>query len=434
MSVSIILVHGTFAPDAEWTKPGSKLRRVLSERFATSGLEVEFLLARWSGRNSASSRMEAAKNIEKCVLARLENSPHRSIVLIGHSHGGSAVVEYLSASPECQSKISAAALLSTPFLYTKIAENINDLMRAFSIAMGIFLVLLLLILMSIVSDFVMRADIPGLNFAVLVFTIFFGCINVAWVWRGWTPKRMKKLKSDIDVYLSVCGGYLRTPEIPCYYSRVTGDEADSFLVTWQFVSWLATKLGLAISWLLFYFERIFRACLINKRRCVFSSLFALSSLVWLFGYLQNLIYGLGIVSHWRYISLSPLVFDIPFLDGWEYFEIMETALKMTGYIGFIIVAISLFLLILMILSVFMRYFCCVLTGWAFGLLDWKSAFYLEHAAESTPIGSVKLHHFEWERGSMGRFSLNHSRIYERSDALESLADWLVGKLHHQKTL
>ena len=107
-SVRVVLVHGTFARNAPWTQPGSKLRKALSR---IQGLEVCFSVPVWSGKNTPAARSNGGKTI----LRTLRDCPEHQLVLIGHSHGGNAILSMLDSYP-VHDRISAVVFLNTPFL------------------------------------------------------------------------------------------------------------------------------------------------------------------------------------------------------------------------------------------------------------------------------------------------------------------------------
>ena len=56
----VILIHGTFAQKADWTQPGSLVRRQLKEKL---GPDTQFLTFTWSGKNSPQARDHAGTTL-----------------------------------------------------------------------------------------------------------------------------------------------------------------------------------------------------------------------------------------------------------------------------------------------------------------------------------------------------------------------------------
>jgi len=130
--ISILLVHGTFAVDAAWTIEGSPFRRAIETSFSAYGHHVHFERVRWTGKNWFSARLAAAYNIREHVLAA-RSAGHR-IILVGHSHGGSAVSYFLKHYVEDASTVDTCVFLSTPFFTLKERPGLLHRVRAWTYA------------------------------------------------------------------------------------------------------------------------------------------------------------------------------------------------------------------------------------------------------------------------------------------------------------
>lgn len=112
----VILIHGTFAPDAKWVEPDAILPRALKERFPRAIIKS----FRWSGRNTHSARIQAGAELALFIRdTAAQYAANTDIHLIGHSHGGNVA---LYAIDQCliSPRIKSIAFLGTPFL------NIRD--------------------------------------------------------------------------------------------------------------------------------------------------------------------------------------------------------------------------------------------------------------------------------------------------------------------
>jgi alpha-beta hydrolase superfamily lysophospholipase len=91
-------VHGTFAPDAHWTKDGSLIRRVIAERLARDAFAVEFDVFRWPGRlhrkpnNSHKDRFRAGRELAARLADRIDRGPFTPHFIVAHSHGGNVAM------------------------------------------------------------------------------------------------------------------------------------------------------------------------------------------------------------------------------------------------------------------------------------------------------------------------------------------------------
>lgn len=106
----VILVHGTWASAAQWTKRGSTLRDALEREFPDSiAHEVT-----WGGANSPWGRGAAAAAIADAI--RSTDAMGR-VVIVAHSHGGNGALHALHELDVAdQRKVAALVCLATPFI------------------------------------------------------------------------------------------------------------------------------------------------------------------------------------------------------------------------------------------------------------------------------------------------------------------------------
>jgi len=131
---TIILVHGTFARDAQWIEQGSLLVQAVRKLLQLRSGPANFVSLKWSGRNLIEHRLAASEGLRNQVDEIWRKSPTEKIFVIGHSHGGSAISYYLKQYPESAACITGAIFLSTPFVTFKLKENLAGRVIAYSYA------------------------------------------------------------------------------------------------------------------------------------------------------------------------------------------------------------------------------------------------------------------------------------------------------------
>ena len=109
----VTLVHGTFAPNAVWTKPDSPLCAALQARF---GERVLIERVQWSGRNNFSARRNGAAELRDAITKRSDADARH--VIIAHSHAGN-IATYAAMDPAVNRRIAGIVTLATPFIVAR---------------------------------------------------------------------------------------------------------------------------------------------------------------------------------------------------------------------------------------------------------------------------------------------------------------------------
>jgi hypothetical protein len=112
----ITLVHGTFARNAAWTRPGSALREHLETYLPGRVVYHRF---RWSGWPSHFARDHAARDLRARLLKCVQNNETARHCVIAHSHGGNIVCYALRDAAELVERLDCIITLSTPFLLVR---------------------------------------------------------------------------------------------------------------------------------------------------------------------------------------------------------------------------------------------------------------------------------------------------------------------------
>jgi len=113
--VVVSLVHGTWARNANWVKPGSSFRAALAAELQRVNVNVAFRVLKWSGGNSMRARRAAAQSLALMVRNECDGAPE---FIIGHSHGGTVAMRACNDA-ETTRRISGVACLSTPVYHLR---------------------------------------------------------------------------------------------------------------------------------------------------------------------------------------------------------------------------------------------------------------------------------------------------------------------------
>src|SRR4030095_12106292 len=112
----ITLMHGTFALNSTWTRPGSSFVTNLSSALAVRGFgAVQFRRFLWSGGNTFSARATAQREFGADlddVARTFPGVPHFVVAL---SHGGTVAL-VTALARDNGFPIAGLACLATPFL------------------------------------------------------------------------------------------------------------------------------------------------------------------------------------------------------------------------------------------------------------------------------------------------------------------------------
>lgn len=113
--ITVTLVHGTFARDAQWTDKHSDFSKSISRAVPGKVLLTRF---RWTGSNSHRARLHAGEKLATYLRNLITEFPAARHHVIAHSHGGN-VVMYAMRDKSVADRISSLVCLATPFITLK---------------------------------------------------------------------------------------------------------------------------------------------------------------------------------------------------------------------------------------------------------------------------------------------------------------------------
>jgi pimeloyl-ACP methyl ester carboxylesterase len=190
----ITLVHGTWARNATWVKPDSRMCKHLRE------LDPNVIIRsfQWSGGNSHRARLKAADALVKQLSETFSQYRTAEHHIVAHSHGGNVAL-YALRDPGVCARIASVVCLATPFIHVearplKPALSVLRLL-VYSAALGSFAVLafasILFMLMSVLyfpeSELAVLMRSMGLPRALTIMGII--ALSGLTVWAAWRAAR-----------------------------------------------------------------------------------------------------------------------------------------------------------------------------------------------------------------------------------------------------
>lgn len=219
----ILLVHGTFARGAGWTRADSRLSRALMERLDGPVCVEPFV---WSGSPTASARFEAAERLASRLQDNATCSPNTRRFVIAHSHGGNIAL-YALRDDSVAASVDGLACMATPFLVARRRDLGREGTRS------ILLVLLILALVGYgwLIGPALPASIPwGLPLFMYLVAVALGLGQLYKRWQGLAGGLIAKLR------------LAELPPSKLLVLRATGDEASALLLFFQFMTVLGVRL------------------------------------------------------------------------------------------------------------------------------------------------------------------------------------------------
>lgn len=136
----VVMIHGTYARENEWSLPASPLGQALAPGAGLARLC-------WSGANSMRCRGLAARAL-RVELAALAERGYRHIALVAHSHGGNIALKACEDAATA-ARVSAIVCIATPFLTAwrprlkrvgNLATRLGLVVQSLGLGMGFMLI------------------------------------------------------------------------------------------------------------------------------------------------------------------------------------------------------------------------------------------------------------------------------------------------------
>ncbi|MGO4513502.1 lipase family alpha/beta hydrolase [Bradyrhizobium sp. 2TAF36] len=415
--VAFILVHGTFATHASWVKNGSPIRQTLEAISTHCGQLAKFEVVKWSGKNRGVDRIKASAEIARLTEKITHSEPGEPIILIGHSHGGSALAYFLKAFPDLRPSIKGCIFLSTPFVAMRLRPQASALARAIGAALG---VILFFVTTALVGYFCWKFKLErGVAVSLISFSFLFGSAAAIAVWtRG---SSWLKRSIEVDAFKNRISDTqtANLPQASFLFVRASGDEAAALLSASQFVSWCMSNLaGLASAVVVFAARELLR---INKSGWgrVLLMISAVILTVW---FLAITLIRLEFHS-WTWGDFVGRGWDIgtgyPVVDKFASYLVL---LLSPFFVALVLGSFAYSFLMLSSLTV------GAVALRLFGWMSIKEAIFTDFSVEPLPYGHYDLIHIDWSEQSPDEIGLNHSRTYLNPVALDQIAKFVSSTL------
>jgi len=222
--VIVTLVHGTFSPDAEWTRRGSSFRIELADRLSGLG-HVHLRRFTWSGANNLFDRFDAEIALRRNISRIHSRFPDAQHFVVAHSHGGNIASGLLTG--DRQPGVTGIACLATPFFHLRFREEALDQTLLSRSWVGI------LSLCAFIT-----AQMVHLNWWVQ-FIVIAGCVFVGSSVGAFLSGGLSAIAAPAREF--VAGAQPRR-RMPLLNLRGAGDEAAFALSFGQMVDWICSSM------------------------------------------------------------------------------------------------------------------------------------------------------------------------------------------------
>ena len=420
----VLLVHGTFARNAPWTRPNSLLCRALRASLNNPDLRS----VEWSGRNTFRARTEAAESIASCIQAVDSDTP---IAIICHSHGGSAVAYGIRQCPNAFRNVRTVVCLATPFFGFSVRPGYQALLLATLVSVFFLMFqLLFLVLTALITEHFS----PFVDQPYGMITIGFILLATAAAIAGALWRRRTRLFQPFEGVVRLAAAWDTTQVTLPHplFVRSMGDEVGLALGTLQFTAMVLNRtLNLLSSVLSHVLVRIRRAAARPHGALIVISLAAL--LIAASGVLAAMAATFG--YHPRYW--------IDILYPWSRgFHIVDPEFGVADHAARLVYALALFMVALayaFMLSTALITLAAVFLSWittaVFGCFSLRLAIAVESAVEPTPEGLHRFLNAGWSRNVFDlrndRSTLQHSEPYSSDSVLESVVSHIAAHLVEQ---
>jgi pimeloyl-ACP methyl ester carboxylesterase len=185
---------------------------------ATAKVPCRFERVVWSGRNRLSDRYQATHRIAEIVNSRAIGE---RFVLVGHSHGGSAIAYYLREQNPVPEAVVGSVFLSTPFVALRERQGGKEIASSVVVIIGATLITLFY-------------QLPFKLIVIAWAVVIIASIAYRWIPSRWVTKKSSNIgEQSLSERIKV----QQTADLPngrYLFLRSSGDEAAAALSFAQF--------------------------------------------------------------------------------------------------------------------------------------------------------------------------------------------------------
>jgi len=383
-----ILIHGTFARNADWTQEGSAFREALSSHFPKGSTPLCFETLLWSGWNTRRSRFTASEALHKLITRLKKDRPDEEVILIGHSHGGSIIAYCAKIYPEIMKNVSGFVFLSTPFIAIRIRDDMVDILHSilfFGLVLAAGVLTSVLILAFVNSDL-------GLVVSLSMLIIFF-----CWI-PALTNSIANRLHRRLEQRLARHVQQSQTADFSSTRTMIVHMVGDEVAVVFSFaraIGMLAGRLAKITQMI----GRWLRA--VTTGRTVHGGSYFISA----------------VMVIWAVLAAK---LEIPDVRTWWY---LTNATFVFLLVGCSCIGILYFIVLLMLMAA--QSIALMVFGWL-SLLD---AIFCEFSVAVAPFGARNLVSVDWNMSrGVEQKRMSHSRTYTNLEALRVISAWVANPL------
>ncbi len=404
--ILVTTVHGTFARRAKWVMDNSVFSSRLVEKFGADCIVEPF---HWSGRNSFKDRIRHADSLYQHLITQKARYPEKEQVLIGHSHGGSVIAYCLKKHPELIDDIKGTAFLATPIIVAKERKQWASIVRVIKYSLYVLINFLIMVLLWDMQNYGAAAGLVTLIGTILA-------IHYMFFPKSFLVKEKTRTAVN-DKIKSVNLGKIKGRNF-----LFIGHPEDEVARLFRFLDFFTKALAAIPSRLVRRVEKWIQEDWVDGikgtgaygghpplHRCALPFIAFFVSL----SAGPILDYGPDASSSWSSSFSGPMpFFDLDNLDGGA---VLILSMLGLGALVVLYMIVTLMLVIAMFIPVVLSYFL-------YGELNPNYTFGIELSLSEGAGMKYKNDNIKWDLEENKK--LAHSVVYEDSNSIEAVIDWL----------